>query len=451
MFETGSECVADPVVPGIDDEPFDECPFDPADLDPPVDPSAFELPVLPVEWLDADDCLTALAASEQQIAMLYARQARLIARFAALRRDHPRRPTSEFTADELAAALSWPRWQAAQRLAQAEALTARLPATMAALDRGAIDSPTAEGLCRVTAQVADSATVAAVERKALGPNPTALTSGQVKARARRAVAELDPHHADRHLRAAQQRRVTLVPQEDGMAGLWALLPAEDAVAIRDRLTGLARDTPTDDTRTADQRRADVFVDLLLGAPAQREVRVNLTLPLDTALGGNSPAELAGYGPIDAGTARRLAADATWRRILTDARTGAVVDVGRSTYRPPAALADLVVARDRCCVFPGCTYPADSCDLDHTISWQDGGSTSAANLGALCRHHHRLKHEKDWQLEQPAPGHFRWTSPTGRRYATGSALSRGQPTDRQPTGPEQDGQLGKRVAGTARTP
>jgi hypothetical protein len=437
MFETGAVCVGDLAVPGAVDEPFGEPSIDPADLDPPVDESAFELPVLPVDWLDADDCLSALAATEQQIAILYARQSRVIARFAELRRDDPLRPTSEFAADELAAALSWPRWQAARRLADAEALTTRLPTTMAALDAGAIDQPTAEGLCRTTAQVADPGVVQAVEHQALGPNPATLTSGQIRARARRAVAELDPHHADRHTRATTQRRVTLVPQDDGMAGLWALLPAEDAVAIRDRLTALARDAASNDTRTVDQRRADAFVDLLLGTPAQREVRVNLTVPIDTALGGDSPAELAGYGPIDADTARRLAADATWRRILTDEATGTVVDVGRATYRPPAALADLVAARDQRCVFPGCSYPAESCDLDHTVSWQDGGSTSAGNLGALCRHHHRLKHEKTWQLEQPAPGHFRWTSPTGRRYTTGSAPPRGQPSARHPTRSERD--------------
>lgn len=438
MFEAGSVCVGDLAVPDIVDEPFGEPPIDPAELEPPVDPSAFELPLLPAEWLDADDCLTALAAAEQQIAMLYARQARVIARFAQLRRDNPLHPTSEFAADELAAALSWPRWQASRRLADAEALTTRLPATMAALDSGSIAPATADGLCRTTAQVGDPAVVHAVEEKALGAHPAALTSAQIRSRARRAVAELDRHQADRHLRAAKERRVTLVPQDDGMAGLWALLPAEDAVAIRDRLTTLARDAASDDTRTVDQRRADAFVDLLLGTPAQRDVRVNLTVPIDTALGGNSPAELAGYGPIDADTARRLAADATWRRILTEERTGAVVDVGRSTYRPPAALADLVTARDGRCVFPGCTYPAESCDLDHTVSWQDGGSTSAGNLGALCRHHHRLKHEKAWQLEQPTPGHFRWTSPTGRRYTTGSSPPRGQPTaGHHPTSSERD--------------
>jgi hypothetical protein len=50
-----------------------------------------------------------------------------------------------------------------------------------------------------------------------------------------------------------------------MAGLWALLPAEDAVAVYRRVDDLAHvaGTPGDE-RTVDQRRADVFTDLLLG-------------------------------------------------------------------------------------------------------------------------------------------------------------------------------------------
>src|SRR6266511_96609 len=57
------------------------------------------------------------------------------------------------------------------------------------------------------------------------------------------------------------------------------------------------------------------------------------------------AELAGYGPIPAQVARELAADGTWRRLLTDPVSGHLLDYGRTTYRPPAALADFIRARD----------------------------------------------------------------------------------------------------------
>lgn len=42
-----------------------------------------------------------------------------------------------------------------------------------------------------------------------------------------------------------------------------------------------------------------------------------------------------------------------------------------------------------------------------------GPTAASNLGPLCQAHHLLKHHSRWQVTQPEPGVFAWTSPTGR--------------------------------------
>ena len=33
----------------------------------------------------------------------------------------------------------------------------------------------------------------------------------------------------------------------------------------------------------------------------------------------------------------------------------------------------------------------------------------------CRTHHLIKHLPRWQLQQPQPGTFRWTTPAGRSY------------------------------------
>ncbi|MGH3614905.1 MAG: DUF222 domain-containing protein [Pseudonocardia sp.] len=81
----------------------------------------------------------------------------------------------------------------------------------------------------------------------------------------------------------------------------------------------------------------------------------------------------------------------------------------------------VQVRDRTCIAPGCRRPARRCDQDHTLDHELGGLTVAANSGPLCRRHHRMKHEGQWQLEQPRPGHFIWTSPLGHTYRT-----RGEP-------------------------
>jgi hypothetical protein len=69
---------------------------------------------------------------------------------------------------------------------------------------------------------------------------------------------------------------------------------------------------------------------------------------------DQPAHLEGYGPITAEVARRIAAQGTWRRLLTDPVSGAVLDVGRTRYLPPPDLADHVIARDQTCRFPTCT-------------------------------------------------------------------------------------------------
>ncbi|HEY0717463.1 MAG TPA: HNH endonuclease signature motif containing protein [Streptosporangiaceae bacterium] len=62
--------------------------------------------------------------------------------------------------------------------------------------------------------------------------------------------------------------------------------------------------------------------------------------------------------------------------------------------------------------------ASVCDDDHTIPFDQGGRTCQCNLGPLCRRHHRVKQARGWRLEQPEPGVFTWTMPSGRVYTTG---------------------------------
>ena len=43
----------------------------------------------------------------------------------------------------------------------------------------------------------------------------------------------------------------------------------------------------------------------------------------------------------------------------------------------------------------------------------GGETSPANLGLLCRRHHRMKTHDGWKLESFADGSCQWTTPNGK--------------------------------------
>ena len=136
----------------------------------------------------------------------------------------------------------------------------------------------------------------------------------------------------------------------------------------------------------------------------------------------SPAEVAEVRigarsvAVPAMTAWALAAGGTWRRLVTDPASGTVVDVGRTRYRPPAGLADLVRARDRACVFPTCQTPAERCDIDHLTAWSQGGTTSLDNLVTLCEAHHRLKHTPGWALTRDqASGILSWHTPDKTVY------------------------------------
>ncbi|MBT2594243.1 HNH endonuclease signature motif containing protein, partial [Arthrobacter sp. ISL-72] len=116
--------------------------------------------------------------------------------------------------------------------------------------------------------------------------------------------------------------------------------------------------------------------------------------------------------------RRLVADgaASIRRVLTDPRDGAPLEIGRSTYRIPTALRQWLRLRDGRCPFPGCNNPSLDNDADHLLAWADGGTTGISNLGQPCRMHHRLKHTTAWTpvnaTRDEPPG---WISPTGRSY------------------------------------
>jgi hypothetical protein len=329
---------------------------------------------------------------------------------------------SEFAANEIAAELRLSLRGAQNRLTLALSLD-RLPGTRSALSEGRLDLSKVRAIADATA-VLDDAAATRVELRVLD-RAGGQTVAQLRASLGRAVLVADPRAAEkRHQRAVIERRVELQWLPDGMAAIYAPLPADAAVTCHLWLTGLAeRAKGPDDDRTLDQRRADALADLAQRGLEQddvprrhgRRVRVQVAVAATTLLGlDNDPAELSGYGPITADIARELAGDATWQRILTDPRSGAVLDVGRTTYRPPQAMADYVIARDKTCRGPGCRIPSDRCELDHTVPYPIG-RTAVHNLGCGCKHCHRMKHQAGWQLEQLPDATFVWIAPTGHRY------------------------------------
>ena len=114
----------------------------------------------------------------------------------------------------------------------------------------------------------------------------------------------------------------------------------------------------------------------------------------------------------------LLADPDTRIRVTDTTPG-VADGTRQqrrTYRPHAALAAKVRARDRHCRFPGCSVPANRCHLDH-VTPHPVGETIEANLQTLCPAHHGFKHHAGWTVTMTADGTCTWITPAGRNHTT----------------------------------
>lgn len=79
------------------------------------------------------------------------------------------------------------------------------------------------------------------------------------------VDQIDAEAAERRRRAAiEDRRVSFRPEQDGMAAVFALMPAEDVREVEARVDHIAGTVCDADPRTSAQRRADGWVQLTRG-------------------------------------------------------------------------------------------------------------------------------------------------------------------------------------------
>jgi hypothetical protein len=113
-------------------------------------------------------------------------------------------------------------------------------------------------------------------------------------------------------------------------------------------------------------------------------------------------------------ARAVAAGSVWARLVLDPVDGTVRELTTPKYRPPAAMADLVRAEQPECGVPGCSVPADECDLGHAIPWPRG-QTCVDDLGPRCRRHHLLRTHAGWTFTTGADRRHTWTTATGHAY------------------------------------
>jgi hypothetical protein len=329
---------------------------------------------------------------------------------------------NDAAASEIRAALTLTRRSADYHLGFAQQLVEAYPEVWKALHRGEVDLPKARVIINQTSHldrgIADEVAHLALELA------HRQTTGQLRARLQRLVIAVDPFSArERYEERLVERRVVIEATDAGTANLLGLdLPVAITNAAMRRINRLARAAnTTDDPRTMDQIRADVFLDLLYGrdlkGSADRgviDVRVDLATLAEL---NDSPAEIPGWGPVIADIARQIVTeqdDAQWRVTVTDPATGQALHNGTTRRRPTARQRRRVETQHLACVFPGCRMPARESDLDHRRAWFDSGPTEEENLQPLCRHDHLLKHN-GWRVRMLRPGVFLWTSPLGLIY------------------------------------
>jgi hypothetical protein len=321
---------------------------------------------------------------------------------------------------------------AKQRIEVARQLHRRFPATLTALDGGALTGWHAQTLVEQTKHL-DDATAALVEQVALRPANRRKTVGAFRAVVQAAVTKADPATAQQKaVRARAERRIWFRPAADTMMAFGGLMPAEQALALQHTLAAVARRTRArfpQDPRTLEQLEVDALgamaaeqlADPTLPKAHGRPLSVGLTMDTATLFGfADNPAQLEGYGPIPAPLARELAVTGTWRLMIVDAETGRLSHLGTRTYTPSRRLAEFIVARDRTCRAPRCGRPAHRCDLDHRRPYDHtnptaGGQTDESNLQALCERHHIARHAGLLHAELVDDNTIEWTTRAGLVY------------------------------------
>ncbi len=377
-----------------------------------------------LDALDAHDRVTALALWDRQRGWADARTQQALVAVGGPPPTEERR--DDFAREQIACALRLSSGTAGSRLDVARELCGRLAQTRQAMERGLITYWHARYLADQLACRPDEL-AAVVQAQMLTGGHVDETLTNWRKRLDRAVIAADPATADqRHELAVSARRVECYRQAEGMATIAATVTADEAMTTMRALTAIANRAKTEhgDHRPVDIRRADAFARLFAAAladpklPTEQRARpaVGISIDYPTLVKlADHPAHLDGYGPIPPAMARRIAAGGDWHRLVTDPITGALLDYGRATYRPPTELAEFLIARDRTCRFPTCNRPARNCDIDHAPAWDDGGTTSAATTGALCRRNHRQKTHAGWRLRAHPDGSATFTSPTGHTY------------------------------------
>ena len=143
-----------------------------------------------------------------------------------------------------------------------------------------------------------------------------------------------------------------------------------------------------------------------GPKAVVQVRVDHAALVRGHVEGGEVCDIPGVGPIPVATARELLADGVLKVVVTKGVD--VVAVAHGGRTVPAHVRSALETRDPTCVVPGCDV-RDRLEIDHLVSFAEGGPTTLENLARLCHRHHALKTHQGWVLAG-RPGAWAWDPP-----------------------------------------
>ena len=397
----------------------------------------------PVRALDDADLLdlTRLAADEVRLAQLHVSLlAGEIARRSAPELGHSglATRTGHRTADELV------RVTTGTRVADAR-VAVRVGTAVGAETPGAVGTAVLDG--RVSVAIADAITTG------LGVADGLVSASTLDGAAEELITRVEGLDADRVAREARavrdeidaegiqsreevrrdRRSLRIGRRADGMGyANWVLDPETFAVVreVYDRITSPRRGGPSfvaeadreraqavlDDARTTEQLASDVFAELLRqGAHADSSqllgngpIGVRMLVAARTLTERRGAGWLEGHvDAVSVATVERQACAAGMVTITVDS-DGQPLNLGRERRLFSRAQRLALAARDGGCRWPGCERPPSWCEAHHIEHWyRDGGRTDVADGILLCRHHHMLVHNNDWQITRAGPQYLLW--------------------------------------------
>jgi hypothetical protein len=219
---------------------------------------------------------------------------------------------------------------------------------------------------------------------------------------------------DEGARQRDARRLHISQTLDGMFVLDGLLDPISGTIVATALRRIERqlfeqdwaaakaahgdDTTVDHlARTPAQRRVDALVELAersVAAPAgARMPRPLVTVHVGYETFAGRLCELENGTVVAPGQLLSLLPHADLERVVFDG-PNRIIELGERTRFFTGGLRRVIEIRDRRCTHPGCDTPAEDCDVDHIVEYEDGGLTVQENGRLRCpvhnRHHHQTK-------------------------------------------------------------